>query len=54
MVDGGLTELMFTSDNLWEMEHKKYHLPGGSVTETNYTSYSKVMFLNSYTMYKSY
>ena len=28
----GLTELMFTSDNLWEMERKKYYLPGGTET----------------------
>ena len=32
MISEGLTELMFTSDNLWEMEHKKYYLPGGICT----------------------
>ena len=30
MVDEGLTELMFTSDNLWIMEQEKYRLPGGT------------------------
>lgn len=30
MVDEGLTELMFTSDNLWVMEQEKYRLPGGT------------------------
>ncbi|XP_068685890.1 beta-galactosidase-1-like protein 2 [Montipora foliosa] len=28
MSNEGLSELMFTSDNLWEMERKKYELPG--------------------------
>ena len=36
MVDEGLTELMFTSDNLWIMEQEKYRLPGGT-TCTIYT-----------------
>ena len=29
MINEGLSELMFTSDNVWEMERKKYYLPGG-------------------------
>ena len=37
MVDEGLTELMFTSDNLWIMEQEKYRLPGGT-TCTLYSS----------------
>ena len=36
MVDQGLTELMFTSDNLWVMEQEKYRLPGGT-TNMYYT-----------------
>jgi len=28
MLKEGVTELMFTSDNLWKMEQKKYELPG--------------------------
>lgn len=32
MVDEGLTELMFTSDNLWIMEQEKYRLPGAFLT----------------------
>ena len=30
MLKEGVSELMFTSDNLWEMEQKKYELPGGT------------------------
>ncbi|XP_074634626.1 beta-galactosidase-1-like protein 2 isoform X3 [Acropora palmata] len=32
MMKEGLIELMFTSDNLWEMERKKYYLPGVMLT----------------------
>lgn len=39
MVDEGLTELMFTSDNLWIMEQEKYRLPGGTTCTIHSSSF---------------
>lgn len=39
MVDEGLTELMFTSDNLGIMEQEKYRLPGGTTCAIHSSSF---------------